>query len=145
MSDQNKAIVRRYVQEVWSGGNFKVADELLDSSYVCYEPGQTAGPGDREATKASIQYYRSAFPDLGVKIDAAVAEGDWVSLRYTYSGTHSGSLGDMPASGNRITVPAASFFRLRSGKIAEEHDFYDLAGFMQQLKAQPEPARSMQH
>lgn len=143
MSDQNKAIVRRYLQQVWDGGNLTAADELLDNNYLCYEPGQA--PLDRERTKGNVSAWRSAFPDLRTTIEDAVAEGDTVALRITINGTQQGQLGDLPPSGNRIDLPGAVLFRVRNGKITEERDFYDQATFLQQLQAKSEATHAMHH
>lgn len=133
-TEQNKSIVRRYLQEVWEKGNLAVANELLAENYLCYEPGATE-PFGRDATVRDLKAYHVAFPDLRLNNPEFSAEGDTVSVRATMQGTHQGEFGGIAASGHRISLPFSVRFRVADGKIVEERDDYDQQEFMRQLGA----------
>ncbi len=135
-SERNKAVVRRFVEEVQNKKDFAVYDELNDPEFV----NLSAPPGippDREGGKMFLGGFLSAFPDSHVTIDDMIAEGDRVVTKKTFTGTHTGDLGDIPATGNRVTVQYVDILRLRDGKIIEHWLCMDQLSFLQQLGAVP--------
>ena len=94
MSEENKAIVRRWV-EAFNEGNVDAMDELVTDSYVRHDPNSPEVRGPEEE-KQLIAMYRSAFPDLHFTIEDMIAEGDRVVVRYTIHGTHKGELLSIP-------------------------------------------------
>ena len=82
-----------------------------------------------------------ALPDAQVTSENQVAAGDTVVIEGMMTGTHTGPFrspqGDIPASGNRINVRYASVKRIRDGKVASEHLYFDQLEFLQQLGALP--------
>jgi predicted ester cyclase len=93
MSEENKALVRRYFEEIWDKGNLDLIDALFTTDFVRHGPtgteGEVRGP---EGFKGLVSTYRSALPDLRVPIEDLVAEGDRVVARWTARGTHHGEL-----------------------------------------------------
>jgi predicted ester cyclase len=83
--------------------------------------------------------YRNAFPDVQMRVEDQVAEGDMVVTRWIASGTHQGDLMGIAPTGNRMTVAGTSIERVVNGKIEETWDNYDALGMMQQLGAIPSP------
>lgn len=81
----------------------------------------------------------AAFPDRQVTIDDVVAEGDRVVVRTTLNGTHQGEMQGIPATGNAVTQPSITIFRLTNGKIAEGWYASDHLSMMQQLGVIPAP------
>jgi steroid delta-isomerase-like uncharacterized protein len=81
----------------------------------------------------------TAFPDRQVTIDDVIAEGDRVVVRTTLNGTHQGKMQGIPATGNLVTQPSITIFRLANGKIAEGWYSTDNLGMMQQLGVIPSP------
>jgi predicted ester cyclase len=98
VTDQNKAVYRRFIQEVFNEGRLDMLDEVLSRSYVYHEapPGTPPGP---EGIKQIVPMFRAAFPDLNITIDDQVAEGDKVCSRVTMRGTHRGVFVGIPATG----------------------------------------------
>ncbi|HZG63210.1 MAG TPA: ester cyclase [Rubrobacteraceae bacterium] len=145
MSEENKAIARRALEEVFSGqGNLDVADELFAPNYVGHDP---ASPGDirgPEGAKEFAGMYRSAFPDVQMSVEDQVAEGEKVVTRWIASGTHLGEIMGIAPSGNRVTVTGTSIERIVDGKIVETWDNYDALGMMQQIGAIPSPEHQQQ-
>ena len=136
MSEENKAIVRRKIEEVFSAqGNLDVADEIFAPEYVGY-PEDVRGP---EGAKETAKMYRNAFPDVQLSIEDQVAEGDKVVTRWIGSGTHHGEMMGIAPTGNQVRVDGMTISRIEDGKIVEEWDIYDALGMMQQLGAIPSP------
>jgi steroid delta-isomerase-like uncharacterized protein len=142
MSEQNKTLARRQVEEAFNEGKLDVIDELIAPSFVNHDPAtqeQIRGP---EALKEFVKTYRSAFPDLRVTIEDQIAEGDKVVSRWSARGTQKGELLGMPASNKQATVTGISIDRFEGGKIVESWNNWDTLGMLQQLGAIPEQARA---
>ena len=138
MSEENKALIRRYFEEVWNKHNLDAIDEIYAPGYVNHDapPGI---PGDVEGLKALIGAYLSAFPDLKVTNDLLLADGDKVVVRNTATGTHTGQLMEIPATGKQIETHAIGIFGVSGGKIVESWVASDQMSLMQQLGVVPPP------
>lgn len=132
----NKAVIRRFVEEVQNQKNFDVFDELNDPDFVNLSspPGI---PSDREGGKMYLSGFLSAFPDSRFTIDDMIAEGDRVVTKKTFVGTHTGNLGEIPATGKRVTLQYVDIMRVRNGKIVEHWLSMDQLSFLQQLGVVP--------
>jgi predicted ester cyclase len=121
VSGQNKATVRRLVEEVLNGGHLEVIDEL-------YTP-ELAG-----AAKRWIAPFRASFPDVHMEIVELIAEGDKVVGRFTCSATQLGEwLGRAPTGRRFERVDEVSIFRFRDGKIVHAWSLEDTRSRLQQL------------
>jgi steroid delta-isomerase-like uncharacterized protein len=138
-SEENKAIVRRFFEEVLNEKRLDRADELVAPDYLDHDavPGQ--GPGLEGARQQRWAMYFAAIPDLHSTIDDLVAEGDKVVVRYTGEGTQQGELLGIPPTGKRFRFSGICIIRLAEGKIAENWEQDDLLGLMQQLGVLPAP------
>jgi len=136
MSEQNKAVVRRFFEEAWNKGNLAVLEETYAADVVSHNsaPGLPAGI---EGAKLFLGMYLAAFPDTQMEIEDQVAEGDKVVTRWAASGTHKGELMGIPASGKPVKVTGITIDRLESGKIVEEWGTFDQLGMLQQIGAVP--------
>jgi predicted ester cyclase len=96
--ERNKAVIRRFVEEVQNQKNWDVYDELNDPEFVNLSspPGV---PSDREGGKAYLGGFLNAFPDAHFQIDDMIAQGDQVVTKTTFTGTHTADLGELPATG----------------------------------------------
>jgi len=133
--EENKALVRRFYEEVWGKGNFDAADEIFASDYVRHDlrPGNPiAGP---EGQKRIAADFRAAFPDLRMEIDLMVAEGEFVVARWTTEGTNRGAWGSVPATGKRARFSGVNIFRIANRKVVELWNHRDDLSVMQQLGA----------
>jgi predicted ester cyclase len=133
--DANKAIDRRYAEEVLDRGKLGVIDEICAVDYVGHVPGMP--PMDREGDKQLIGMLRTAFRDLRCTIDDQIAEGDRVVHRLTCSGTHDGDFMGVPPSGNHIIVGGININRIANCKIAESWGVIDMLGLLRQIGALP--------
>ena len=138
-TEENKALVRRYFEELLNHGNLAVADELITEGYQSTFPGFVLGP---EGQKQLYQTYHASFPDLRVTIDDMIAEGDKVVTRLTVHGTHQGDFQGIPPTGKPVTVSGITIDRIADGKIQASWAQFDMLGLMQQLGAIPAPQQA---
>lgn len=130
--EENKALVRRLVDEAQSQGNIGVVDELLADGFVDH----SALPGfspDRDGVKQLFAMFRAAFPDFRAVIHDQIAEGDKVVTRKTFHGTHEGAFFGIPATGKLVTIELIDILRVADGKITDHWNVVDQLGLMQQL------------
>ena len=140
MSEENKAIARRALEEIFSAqGDLDVADELIAPNYIGHDPVSPEDVHGPEGVKEFASMYRNAFPDVQMSVEDQIAEGDMVATRWIASGTHQGDMMGIAPSGNRVTVSGTSIERIVDGKIEETWDNYDALGMMQQIGAIPSP------
>src|SRR5262245_19099635 len=99
----NKAIVRRYMEEIINQGDMSAADDILAADYVNRSAGGGLGLSRADFVQ-SLVALRTAFPDWHVTIEEMVAEGDFVVDGFRISATHTGSANGVPASGCRIAT-----------------------------------------
>lgn len=137
MSEENKLIVRRFVEELSSKGDLSVADQLLSPNYSHHDNATPDfGPGP-EGERQRVNLYRSAFPDLLFTIEDMIAEGDTVTCRWSSRGTHQGPLSGIAPTGKTITVRGLTINRFGGGKIVEGWVNWDALGMLQQLGVIP--------
>jgi len=136
MSEANKALVRRGIEEAVNKGNFSVMDEIVSTDYVYREPtvGEKRG---RAGLRELITTYRNAFPDVRLTIDEQIAEGDKVVTRWNATGTHRGELFGTAPTGKQVRIQGIIVSRIANGKIVEETEVYDALGMLRQLGAVP--------
>jgi steroid delta-isomerase-like uncharacterized protein len=138
MSEENKAIVRRQEEEVFTQGNLDAADEIYAPNYLGHDPSNPEDIRGLEAAKQAAADYREAFPDLQVIIEDLIAEGDKVAARVRFRGTHQGALEGIAPRGKRVESTGIIISRIEGGTIAEDWANFDDLGLMRQLGAIPE-------
>lgn len=136
MSAENKALVRRFFEEVFNQGNLDLTDEMYDPGYIDHNRPPGLPPGVA-GLKALVGMYRAAFPDVRMKIEDQISEGDKVVTRWTATGTHQGDLMGIPATGKVATVTGIDITRIVGNKIVENWNQFDQMGMMQQLGVIP--------
>ncbi|MFQ6059407.1 MAG: ester cyclase [Anaerolineae bacterium] len=139
-TEENKALVRRLIEEAWNKGNLAVIDELLSPDYVLHFAAPGATP-DREGYKQAVSMHHTAFADFRLTIEDMVAEGDKVVIRWTIRGTHKGEYIGIAATGKEVTMTGISIRRIEGGKIMEEWLESDMLGLMQQMGVVPSPGQ----
>ena len=117
--DENKALIRRFYDEVWDRGNTDFAYEVFAEDYVRHDLRPTAALPGPEGQKRIADDFRTAFPDLRVSVDLVVGGDDFVVGRWTASGTHLGHWGELAPTGRQATFSAANLFRFANDKVAE--------------------------
>jgi len=134
-TEQNKAIVRRFVDEIFVQGRKDTVDELLDDRFVAHTWPSTGHPKDD--LKSAIDRTSSGLADPAFTIDALIAEGDQVAARLTTGATQVGPFMGLPPSNKRYSIEEIHWFRLRDGKVVEHWHQMDTMGLMKQLGAMP--------
>jgi steroid delta-isomerase-like uncharacterized protein len=117
MSEENKALVRHFVEEFWNEGNTTAADELMAIDAEIHMP--TGEVVDIDGFKGFAATWRESFPDWHSTLEELIAEGDRVAELWTGRGTHRGELAGIPPTGKRVEVPGSVFYRIVRGKIVE--------------------------
>ena len=132
MSEANKALVRRYYQEVM--GDLSGIDELVAADFVDHHfpPEMPAGPAG--VRKFFIEVAGGIFSDMRIEIDFLLAEADKVDCHFVFYARHTGDFGDVPPKGNPVRVPAIATFRIADGKLAEAWEIFDAGGLVQQMQ-----------
>jgi steroid delta-isomerase-like uncharacterized protein len=144
-AEENKAIFRRYAEEVGNQHNFEIVDQIFER-YIAHQPdGSTLVRGPQDVKRFQGEYH-SAFPDFHINIEDQIAEGDKVVSHYTIRGTHQGDFRGMAPSGKEIEIKGVTTFRFSpEGKVVETWDSYDQLSLMRQSTEQElRLARSIQ-
>ncbi len=125
--EDNKAIVRRYLDEPWNRGNLAILDELCAP---CFKINGVAGLAE---IKRAIFEARRAFPDICDTIEEMIAEGDTVVCRWTITGTHRGEYEGIAATGKPIKFTGITIVRLANGRIIEDRFEAGAPSFKEQV------------
>ena len=131
-TEENKAKVRRMIEEVWNKGDLAVVDELVPPNYVYHFPGREEIKGPN-GLKQFATMLRTAFPDFHITIDDMVAEGDEVACRYTYQGTHKGEFLGIAPTGKQFKATGIMISHIERGKEVEVWESIDRIGMLQQI------------
>jgi steroid delta-isomerase-like uncharacterized protein len=146
MSDDNKKIARRLMEEGWNQSRMDAIDELVSSGCRFHDPVFPSLTSGAENFKEHIRMCRTAFPDLKFTIEDTIAERNEVVLHWTARGTHRGTFLGMPATNKSATVSGTTICRIEKGKILEQWMDWNLLSLMEQLglaaAPQPQAARA---
>ncbi len=134
--DQNRETVRRFNEKVWGKGRVELIEELFSPDFVNHYAAPAAPPG-RKGIRHEVERVRSMFPDVAIKTEDIVCEGDRAALRWSGSGTHTGDVTGLPATGKPATMSGMHFYRFREGQIIELWAEFDGARVMRQLGITP--------
>jgi predicted ester cyclase len=138
MSEANKALVRRVIEELFTKHNLALIDEFFpDCVYRAPGVGELRG----EAYRQFLTQVLAAFPEGRWTVEDQVAESDKVVTRWSFTGIHRGDLMGIAPTGKQVTTSGVMIDRIVGGKIAEEWEEYDALGMMQQLGAVPVAAK----
>jgi len=133
--EDNKALVRRFVAEVFEQGDVSAVDQLVAADFVPHTwPSTGDGRGD---LRRAMERVSKGLTGAAFTIDDLIAEGDRVVARLTASATQTGVFMGMPPSGKRYTIAEIHIFRVRGGQIVEHWHQFDQLGLMRQLGAIP--------
>jgi len=142
--EANKALARRYFEELLNEGNLAVADEILAPNIIVHSSFQIMIQGV-ENVKQSMAGFRVAFPDQHFTIEDEISEGDKVVFRYVYRGTHQGEFRGIAPTGKQVTIAGIAIYQITRerphGRIEEAWIAGDNLGLMQQLGAVPAPGQ----
>ena len=135
--EQNKALVRRFVEEVQNQHNLDALDELLSPDFVDHSG--MSSPPNLKGARSFFTMMFAAFPDMRFEIRQQLAEGDRVMTYKTFHGTHRGPFMGIPATGKEVTFDNIDIMTVTEGKITEHWTVGDMLRLMQQLGVVPAP------
>jgi len=119
VSAENKAFVRRWLEEVLTRGSLERTEDLFARNYILHDPSFPRDVYGPEGVKKYVAAYRSAFPDARFAVEDQIAEGDTVVSRWTARGTHRGEFLGIAPTGEEVTVTGIEFDHVVGGKIEE--------------------------
>lgn len=132
-TEENKAHIRRVIEDLYSRGDLSAAEELYDTNYIRHDPATPDVGTGLSAIKQVVNTYRTAFPDLNLTVEDMVAEGDKVLGRWSARGTHQGDLQGIAPTGKRFEIAGLTLMHIVDGRIVEEWTHWDVLGMLQQL------------
>ena len=132
--EANAEIFRRAIEEGWNNGNLEAIDELFAPDFVEHQVGIAPG---RDGVKGSIQALRTAFPDLHLTFEDAVANGDMVWARLSAAGTHQGPFMGLPGTGRPVRIDVIDIVRVADGRLVEHWGVADRLNVAQQIGLVP--------
>jgi steroid delta-isomerase-like uncharacterized protein len=135
-AEDNAAIVRGWAQAAFNQHDLEAAAQFLAPDWVGYWAGLGQERGV-EGFKRLAGAYLQAFPDMQIRVEDALADGDRVVRRVTWTGTHRGRFLGIAPTGRPVRGEGTVIMRIADGKIAEEWEMSNLLGLLQQLGAVP--------
>ena len=140
--EANKDIVRQFGEAV-NNNNFNALDEIVTTNFIRHSQ---ATPDVKirslEEFKQFAKMSSESIPDMKGDIEMMVAEGDFVAIYATFTGTQKGPMGPFAATGKTMESKTMAIFRLENGKIAELWIEWDNLAMLSQLGHFPPPGMS---
>lgn len=117
-ASDNKAIIRRFIEEIENTGDVTNIQELISEYYVEVHEGERHQIGIKGAID-HVLGVRRVFPDLKLTIENQISEGEWVATVYSVTGTFMNEWFDMKPTGKPITFTGVNMDRVKEGRIIE--------------------------
>ena len=140
--EENKAVVKRFIEQMWNERQLELADELFAPDCVTHQlrgaAESTGAPRPPESVKAEAAVWLAAFPDLRFTTEQMFAADDHVMTRITMQGTHSGPWMGLGPTGKKVSIPMITIHRIRGSKIVEDWVLVGSLALFQQLGVLPE-------
>jgi steroid delta-isomerase-like uncharacterized protein len=137
-TEQNKALIHQFVEELINQGKLDIIDEIVSPDFVEHEALPPGIPPSREAPRAMFGMLQSAFPDLHATIEHLIAEDDKVVAHMTWAGTQEGEFMGIPPTGKHMSINVMDIFGIAGGQIVDHWGVSDMISMMQQLGLMPE-------
>ena len=138
LEEQNKRLAYLEIEKLWNERQLDVADQVYAPNQILHFRGESFPFGPDEARNV-VSTWLKAFPDFIFQIEDIVAEGDKVSVRYVFTGTHQGEFLGTAPTGNKIRVSQMNTIRFANGKMVEAWEDYDEYGMRKQLGMELKP------
>ena len=126
----------RHVLELWGDNALHKSDEYLAANYVNHQMPDAAGGTSAKSLgewKALVADYHKAFSNVKMEVLLQVAEGDYVSSRWRMTAKHTGTFGDLAATGKTSTWTGVHTDRYEGGKLVESWVEWDKYSFLEGL------------
>ena len=133
-TDDDKDAIRRLALEGWSNHNLRAFDDFFSEDAVWHGLPREWGEGI-EQIKRAASFWFEALPDFVFVVRDLTAEEDRVAFRWDAEGTHKGELFGVPPTGKFVTFSGVAIQRFKDGKCTDYREAWDLAGLLEQLRA----------
>ena len=137
MSEENKAIIRRFYEEVMNRGNVHLLDEIMVPDFKDHGETLFGDSEDRATLKLGIIATHNILSDFNVQLHDIMADGEMVGVRGTMRCTQQGQFLGVAPSGNELSWTGLAMFRVVNGKIVERWFNSDSLSVVQQLGIVP--------
>jgi len=139
--EQNKAIVRCFIEELWNNRNLDIAGEIFAANCTTHQLRSgselAASPRDPETLKRHVSEWLASFPDLSFGVEQMIAEADQVVSRIVMRGTHAGSWLGVAPTNRQVSIRMIIIHRIADEKIVEDWVLVESLGLFQQLGLLP--------
>jgi predicted ester cyclase len=132
--ESNKAMVRRFNYEFIQGKDVRVFEETVHPQFI----NRSTPPNVHASKNGVLQFMQimwQVFPDLEVKINMQIAEGDLVTTHKTFQATHKGTFMGIEATNKRVRYDSIDIIRVKDGQAIEHWSIRDNNALLQQLTA----------
>src|SRR5436309_3066701 len=126
-TETNKAIVRKFIDALFTDGDLTATDDYLAAEFVNHDPPVGVAP-DAAGMRAAGALFRAGFPDWRSELYALIAEDDIVVERFTASGTHKGEIFGVAPTGKTVVLEGINIFRISGDRITERWGRLDELG-----------------
>jgi len=140
-TDAIKARDQSFYDNVINAHNTAMIDSFCTADFVDHNPDPGRSGKGSDDLKASFKDFFTGYPDIQVKTNFMIAEGDTVMAHVSLTGTNSGAFGNMPATNKQINIDGIDVIVLKDGKATERWGFFDTQKMMQQLGMMPQPGK----
>lgn len=137
-----RAVLYRWFEEVWNQDREEVIDELMAPNSIAHGLGEGAAAHGPAGFKPFLRNMRAAFPDIHIRIEDTIVQGDKAVVRVVLQGTHLGDGLGLPKTGQPVTVTGIIITRVVNGQIVEGWNCWDQLGLLRQLEPNPAPSAS---
>ena len=137
MSEENRALLHRWFEEVWNKGRPEAIDEMFAEDGIANGLEDASGNPLRGPASFKVfhQQFRNAFPDIEVTVEDTLVEGDKVAGRCVVRGKHQGEGLGFAATQQPIEITGMTIVRIKDGKIVEAWNNFDFMKMFQQIGA----------
>jgi len=131
-TERNKAVARRVFDEIFNQKRLEAAGEIYAPEFINHGSRQISLAEDQAWARSEVK----AFPDVRITVDSVFAEGDYVTVLWTFRGTHTAwGYGGLPPTGTRLSMRGITIWRIVDGRIRDEwSSFNELSAYMQVVR-----------
>ena len=134
--EANKALIQQFYDDVWNAHDSDASEQFFNlPGYVHHDPPGADFEATAESLRQRLEIALTIVPDVVYTVHELIAEGDKVVARWTATGTHTGSIEGLPATGEVVTVSGTTVYLISGGKVDESWNAQDNLQLQQQFGA----------
>jgi|SRR5579859_2477542 len=139
-TEANKATARRFLDDILNHNDLAAIPEVIAPNWVNNDESLPPLRG-HDGARQLVMIFRGGLPDFHLTTEDLLAEDDKVAFHCVATGTHTGELMGVPATGKAVRVTVTGVLHLAGGKLVENRVNFDALGLMQQIGVVPMPQR----